>query len=96
MPFRVSVGGFFRKRGFGRPLAAFVFSIAVTNVVGAFIEEVSFFARVACSFGQHPGRAGCYRASLFFARGGWLSGARGGGRERENTTVKITRDATAI
>jgi hypothetical protein len=37
-----SVGGFLRRGGgFGRPLAAFVFSIAVTNVMGAFIEEVS-------------------------------------------------------
>ncbi|KAL3792469.1 hypothetical protein ACHAW5_005584 [Stephanodiscus triporus] len=41
MPFHVSVRGFFGKRGFGRPLAAFVFSIAITNVVGAFIEESS-------------------------------------------------------
>lgn len=40
-PFYVSVRGFLRKRGFGRPLAAFVYSIAITNVVGAFIEEVS-------------------------------------------------------
>ena len=40
-PFYVSVRGFLRKRGgFGRPLVAFVYSIAITNVVGAFIEEV--------------------------------------------------------
>lgn len=42
VPFVRSVGGFLRRGGgFGRPLAAFVFSIAVTNVMGAFIEEVS-------------------------------------------------------
>ncbi|KAL3812046.1 hypothetical protein ACHAXA_010018 [Cyclostephanos tholiformis] len=39
-PFHVSVRGFLSKRGFGSPLAAFVYSIAITNVVGAFIEEV--------------------------------------------------------
>jgi hypothetical protein len=46
-PFYVSVRGFLRKRGgFGRPLAEFIYSIAITNVVGAFIEEVS-----RCIFG---------------------------------------------
>ncbi len=35
------VRGFLRKRGFGRPLAAFAYSIAITNVIGAFVEEVS-------------------------------------------------------
>ena len=35
------VRGFLRKRGFGRWLAAFAYSIAITNVMGAFVEEVS-------------------------------------------------------
>eukprot|EP00571_Detonula_confervacea_P005106 CAMPEP_0172324754 /NCGR_PEP_ID=MMETSP1058-20130122/52178_1 /TAXON_ID=83371 /ORGANISM="Detonula confervacea, Strain CCMP 353" /LENGTH=555 /DNA_ID=CAMNT_0013041119 /DNA_START=67 /DNA_END=1734 /DNA_ORIENTATION=+ len=39
-PFRVSVKSFFRNPGFCRPLAAFIWSIAITNVVGAFIDEV--------------------------------------------------------
>lgn len=46
-PCYVLMRGFQRKRGgFGRPLAAFIYSIAITNVVGAFIEEVS-----RCIFG---------------------------------------------
>jgi len=39
-PFLVSVGNFFNTKGFARPLAAFIFSITVTNIVGAFIDEV--------------------------------------------------------
>lgn len=39
-PFHVSVRTFFSTPGFGRPLAAFICSIAITNVVGAFIDEV--------------------------------------------------------
>jgi len=39
-PFHVSVRNFFNTPGFVRPLAAFIWSIAITNVVGAFIEEV--------------------------------------------------------
>ena len=39
-PFHVSVRSFFGTPGFVRPLVAFIFSIAVTNVVGAFIDEV--------------------------------------------------------
>jgi len=39
-PFRVSVSKFFSTKGFTRTLAAFIFSITVTNIVGAFIEEV--------------------------------------------------------
>ena len=39
-PFRVSVKTFFSTPGFSRPLVAFICSIAITNVVGAFIEEV--------------------------------------------------------
>jgi hypothetical protein len=69
VPFRISVGGFFRKRGFGRPLAAFVFSIAVTNVVGAFIEEVSFCACV-CSFGHIRAGGRDVIARRCFSRGG--------------------------
>jgi hypothetical protein len=41
VPFHRLARGFLRRGGFGMPLAAFVFSIAVTNIVGAFIEEVS-------------------------------------------------------
>jgi hypothetical protein len=33
--------GFLQKRGFGRQLAMFAYSIAITNVMGAFVEEVS-------------------------------------------------------
>ena len=39
--FNNSVRGFLQKRGFGRQLAAFAYSIAITNVMGAFIKEVS-------------------------------------------------------
>jgi len=39
-PFRESVRTFFASPGFARPLAAFVCSISITNVVGAFIDEV--------------------------------------------------------
>ncbi|KAL9188339.1 hypothetical protein ACHAXT_006717 [Thalassiosira profunda] len=39
-PFHVSVRTFFSTPGFARPLAAFICSIAITNVVGAFIDEV--------------------------------------------------------
>ncbi len=35
------VRGFLQKRGFGRRLAAFANSIVITNVMGAFVEEVS-------------------------------------------------------
>jgi len=39
-PFRVSLRNFLATPGFLRPLLAFVCSIAITNVVGAFIDEV--------------------------------------------------------
>jgi hypothetical protein len=39
--FNDSVRGFLQKHGFGRRLAAFAYSIAITNGMGAFIEEVS-------------------------------------------------------
>ena len=39
-PFLQSVQAFFRKRGFSQALAAFVCSISITNIVGAFLEEV--------------------------------------------------------
>jgi hypothetical protein len=39
--FNNSVRGFLQKRGFGRRLAAFAYYIAITNVMGAFVEEVS-------------------------------------------------------
>jgi hypothetical protein len=35
------VRGFLQKRGFGRQLATFAYSIAITNIMGAFVEEVS-------------------------------------------------------
>lgn len=38
--FHVSVRTFFSAPGFSRPLVAFICSIAITNVVGAFIDEV--------------------------------------------------------
>ncbi len=41
MLFNNLVRGFLQKRGFGRRLAAFAYSIAITNVMGAFVEEVS-------------------------------------------------------
>jgi predicted MFS family arabinose efflux permease len=40
LPFYKSVYNFSQSKGFMRPLVAFIYSIAVTNVVGAFIEEV--------------------------------------------------------
>jgi MFS family permease len=39
-PFIESVQRFFRKRGFTKALAAFVCSISITNIVGAFIDEI--------------------------------------------------------
>jgi len=39
-PFLQSVQKFFRTNGFTRPLAAFICSISITNIVGTFIEEV--------------------------------------------------------
>eukprot|EP00521_Asterionellopsis_glacialis_P006048 CAMPEP_0195280646 /NCGR_PEP_ID=MMETSP0707-20130614/249_1 /TAXON_ID=33640 /ORGANISM="Asterionellopsis glacialis, Strain CCMP134" /LENGTH=582 /DNA_ID=CAMNT_0040339425 /DNA_START=306 /DNA_END=2054 /DNA_ORIENTATION=- len=39
-PFLVSAKKFFKTPGFARPLAAFICSIAITNIVGAFIDEV--------------------------------------------------------
>ncbi len=41
MLFNNSVKGFLQKRGFGRRLAAFAYSIAITNVMDAFVKEVS-------------------------------------------------------
>lgn len=38
--FHVSVRSFFSTPGFAQPLAAFICSIAITNVVGAFINDV--------------------------------------------------------
>ncbi len=35
------VRGFLQKRGFGRRLVVFAYSIVITNVMGAFVEEVS-------------------------------------------------------
>jgi len=39
-PFLKSVSTLFSTRGFSRPLVAFICSITVTNIVGAFIDEV--------------------------------------------------------
>ena len=39
-PFVVSVQKFFQTRGFTKAFAAFVCSISITNIVGAFIEDV--------------------------------------------------------
>ena len=39
-PFVESVKRFFATPGFSRPLAAFICSISITNIVGAFIDEV--------------------------------------------------------
>lgn len=39
-PFLVSVKKFFKTPGFTRPLVAFICSISITNIVGAFIDEV--------------------------------------------------------
>mmetsp|Transcript_4745 Transcript_4745/g.6742 ORF Transcript_4745/g.6742 Transcript_4745/m.6742 type:complete len:598 (+) Transcript_4745:188-1981(+) len=39
-PFVESVKTFFATPGFSRPLAAFICSISITNIVGAFIDEV--------------------------------------------------------
>jgi MFS family permease len=39
-PFIESVKKFFATPGFSRPLAAFIMSISITNIVGAFIDEV--------------------------------------------------------
>jgi len=39
-PFIESVQTFFRQRGFTKALAAFVCSISITNIVGAFIDEI--------------------------------------------------------
>ncbi|OEU12271.1 MFS general substrate transporter [Fragilariopsis cylindrus CCMP1102] len=39
-PFIESIQTFFANKGFSRPLAAFICSIAITNVVGAFIDDV--------------------------------------------------------
>mmetsp|Transcript_53072 Transcript_53072/g.128797 ORF Transcript_53072/g.128797 Transcript_53072/m.128797 type:complete len:638 (+) Transcript_53072:3-1916(+) len=39
-PFIESVKTFFSTKGFTRPLAAFICSITITNVVGAFIDDV--------------------------------------------------------
>jgi hypothetical protein len=41
VPFHRTARGFLWRGGFGMPLAAFVFLITVTNIVGAFIKEVS-------------------------------------------------------
>ncbi len=35
------VGGLLKKRDFGRQLAKFAYSIAITKVMGAFVKEVS-------------------------------------------------------
>lgn len=39
-PFIESVGRFFSTPGFTKPLAAFIMSISITNIVGTFIDEV--------------------------------------------------------
>jgi len=39
-PFTESVKKFFKTPGFTKPLAAFIMSIAITNIVGTFIDEI--------------------------------------------------------
>jgi sugar phosphate permease len=39
-PFRVSVQRLFQKSGFTQALAAFICSISITNIIGAFIDEI--------------------------------------------------------
>jgi hypothetical protein len=39
--FNNSVRGFLQKHGFGRRLAAFAYSITITNIMGTFLKEVS-------------------------------------------------------
>ncbi|KAL3794962.1 hypothetical protein ACHAW5_000426 [Stephanodiscus triporus] len=59
--------GFFRKRGFGRAVGWFVFSIAITNVVGAFIEEGGVTDRRAIAWaGCGFEMARCIMLSLIF------------------------------
>ncbi|KAL3915531.1 MAG: hypothetical protein SGILL_005607, partial [Bacillariaceae sp.] len=49
-PFLESVQKFFSTKGFTRPLAAFICSISITNVVGAFIDEVMIRGGVTGQF----------------------------------------------
>lgn len=55
--FHVSVRKFFATPGFRQPLVAFIYSIAITNVVGAFIDEV--MERGGVTDTRHIGWAGC-------------------------------------
>ncbi len=54
VPVHRSARGFLQRGGFGMPLTAFVFSIAVENVMGAFIEEVSEMREAFPSFFVFP------------------------------------------
>jgi hypothetical protein len=55
-PFRVSVMKFFATPGFTRPLVAFICSISITNVIGAFIDKI--LSRVGISNKLHVAFAG--------------------------------------
>lgn len=57
-PFIESVGKFFATPGFARPLTAFIMSISITNIVGAFIDEVMERGGVTDQFGIDLAGAG--------------------------------------
>jgi predicted MFS family arabinose efflux permease len=57
-PFLDSVKRFFATPGFTRPLAAFICSISITNVVGAFIDEVMTRGGITDQFGIDLAGAG--------------------------------------
>ena len=58
LPFVESVGKLFATPGFIFPLSAFIMSIAVTNIVGAFIGEVMIRGGVTDQFGIDLAGAG--------------------------------------
>jgi MFS family permease len=57
-PFIESVQKFFKTRGFTNALAAFICSISITNVVGAFIDEVMERGGITDQFGIDLAGAG--------------------------------------
>jgi hypothetical protein len=57
-PFIESVGKLFATPGFAYPLAAFIMSISITNIVGAFIDQVMVRGGVTDQFGIDLAGAG--------------------------------------
>ena len=88
-PFIESVQRFFQTRGFSNALAAFICSISITNVVGAFIDEVMERGGVTDQFGIDLAGAGF---ELAIVAGGIILG---GYVDRTKQYKKVTMSCLA-